>query len=70
METLECVGYSLIVNVAGSNKADTHGKICVNIEFRTRNQRGEKKLRNTRISVSEFVGFLQELRKMQGESMQ
>ncbi|EJD74568.1 hypothetical protein, variant [Loa loa] len=70
METLERVGYSLIVSVAGSNKPDTHNKMFMNIEFRTRNQDGEVKLRNIRIPVSEFASFLQQLREMQRESVQ
>ncbi|VDK67918.1 unnamed protein product [Onchocerca ochengi] len=70
METLEHVGYSLIVNVASSNKSDSHGKMFMNIEFQTRNQDGELKLRNIRISASEFISFFQELRKMQAESIQ
>ncbi|KAL4001941.1 hypothetical protein ACH3XW_1425 [Acanthocheilonema viteae] len=70
METLERVGYSLMVNAAGSNNSDTHGKMFLNIEFRTKNQNGEVKLRNIRISISEFVNFLQQLREMQKGSMQ
>ncbi|OZC05958.1 hypothetical protein X798_07062 [Onchocerca flexuosa] len=70
METLVHVGYSLIVNVASSNKSDSHGKMFINIEFRTRSQDGEVKLRNVQISASEFVSFFQELRKMQAESIQ
>lgn len=60
---------SFSVNVAGSNKSDTRGKMFVNIEFQTKNQDGELKLRNIRISVPEFANFLQELRKIQGENM-
>ncbi|VDK85377.1 unnamed protein product [Litomosoides sigmodontis] len=70
METLERVGYSLIVNVADSSNSDTSGKMFVNIEFRTRNQSGEVKLRNIRISLSEFVSFLQQLCKLQRENVQ
>ncbi|KAM3724244.1 Leptin receptor [Dirofilaria immitis] len=70
METLEHVAYSLMVNVGGSSKSDSYGKMFMNIEFRTRNEDGEIKLRNIRISVSEFVSFLQELLKVQAESIE
>uniref|UniRef100_A0A0R3S4Z7 COMM domain-containing protein n=1 Tax=Elaeophora elaphi TaxID=1147741 RepID=A0A0R3S4Z7_9BILA len=60
----------LSVNVAGSDKSNTRSKVFVNIEFRTRNQNGEIKLRNIQISASELVTFLQQLCKIQEESFQ